>query len=311
MKNKAIISYLLAGILLFSIISSDLTKGILASDQLEIKVGSIVDGKLLISTSVAADVLQAYVTISDEKVFIPADISDLIVQIQVIIKPVEDYGFGLLEDPTELRLNFLAFYDNRTTIILGSLYTENATESIEMTVLHETKYFDMINPDNRKITFKNGTTALAGSIEHADPKYILLEEFSLISDSYLNLIKWTIFAISPTAVIGDDISYTPVLGLVIGTPAVTTTNGDSYDAILVEYYDTRFFNTWGIAYEVHAYYEAATGFLVELHEELDQGTWKFIPGTIDIVTGIPFAIEGVIVGLAAIGLIATYIRKRK
>ena len=311
MKKKAIISYLVAGLLFFSIISSDLTKGILATDQLEIKVGSIVEGKLLISTTVAADVLQAYVTISVEKLFTPLDISDPIVQIQLIIKPVEYYGFGLLEDPTELRLNFLTFYNNRTTIMLGSLYTENATESIEMTVLHEAKYIDMINPDNRKITFKNGTTALAGSLELADPKYLLLEEFSLVSDLYLKLIEWTIFAISPTAVIGDDISYTPALGLVVGTPAVTTTNGDSYDAIHVEYYNTAFFNTWGDANEVHAYYEAATGLLIQLYEELDQGTWKFIPGTIDIVAGIPFAIEGVIVGLTAIGLIATYIRKRK
>ncbi len=310
MKKIRIITTVTLSILLTSILLSNVSSAILASDQLEVGAGTTVEGKLLLDTSVAADKLQAYVTMTAKKIFTPTDILDKLIQFEIIIKPVEYYGFGLIENPTDLRLIFLVFYDNRTTIMLAELYTSNGTESIEMTVLDETKFVDIINSDNRKITFANGTTALAGSLEHADPKYILLENFSLISDSYLFWHKFTLFAISPTAVLGDDISYDPNLGLVVGTPAVTTSNDDSYDAIHVEYYDTLLFNTWGEAYEVHAYYEASSGFLIQLYEQLDQGTWKFIPGTINIVS-VPFSIESVIIGLVVLGLFAIFYRKKK
>ncbi len=298
------------GILLTSILFSNVSNAILASDQLDVGVNSYVEGKLLVETSVAGDELMAYVSIAVTKIFTPADISDKIIQFEVKIRPVVDYWIGFLEDPTEIFLTFLVFYDNRSTIMLGELIVVNGTEQIEMTVLHETTFEGMIKPDSRKITFANGTTATAGSLELADPMYILLEQFSDLSNDYLFWHKFTMFAISPTAVLGDDISYDPNLGLVIGTPAVTTSEGDSYDSILVEYYETGLFNKWGDAYEVHAYYEAASGFLIQVYERFDQGTWKFIPSKVDTVVA-PFPTAPVILGLAVIGLIAYYYRKKK
>ena len=145
---------------------SNVSNAILASDQIEVGTGTSVEGKLLIDTAVAADTLQAYVTITAKKLFTPIDIPDKLIQFEIIIRPVEYYGFGLIEDPTDIRLIFLVVYNNRTTIMLAELFTSNGTESIEMTVLHETKFADMTNPDNRKITFANGTTALALSLIH-------------------------------------------------------------------------------------------------------------------------------------------------
>lgn len=310
MKKIKPLFIIVVSIFLTSILFSNIANAILASDQLEVGALSKVEGKLLIDTVVASDQLVAYVTISVPKIFTPTDILDKLIQVEVVIRPVTDYGFGFIEDPTDIRMVFLIFYDNRTTIMLAEFYSANSTESIEMTVLDETKYADLTNPDNRKITFANGTTALAGSLEHADPKYILLEQFSDLSNDYLFWHKYTLFAISPTAVVGDDISYDPNLGIVISTPAVTTTNGDSYDAILVEYYDTVLFNDWATAYEVHVYYEAATGFILQVYEYLDQGTWKFIPGTVDVVKT-PFPTAPVILGIAAIGLVTLYLRKKK
>jgi hypothetical protein len=310
MKKIRTLFIILVSTLLLSLLLSNVSNAILASDQLEVGAGSKVEGKLLIDTAVATDQLVAYVTISVPKIYTPTDIPDKLILVEVRISTVTDYGFGFIEDPDDIRLVFLIFYDNRTTIMLAEFFSANSTDSIEMTVLDQLKYADLTNPDNRKITFGNGTTALAGTLEHADPKYILLEQFSDLSNDFLFWHKYTLFAISPTAVIGDDINYDPNLGLVIGTPAVTTSEGDSYDAICVEYYDTVLFNDWGTAYEVIVCYEAATGFILRVYEYLDQGTWKFIPGVVD-VTRAHFSTAAVILGIAAIGIIVLFKRKRK
>ena len=298
-------------ILLTAILVSNVSNAILASNQLEVGVNSFVEGKLLVETSVAGDELMAYVSITVTKIFTPTDITDKIIQFEVKIQPVVDYESNFLENPTEFRATHLVFFDNRSTIMLGEFVVTNATEQIEMTVLHETKFADMTNPDNRKITFANGTSDLAGSLDHADPKYIMLEEFSDISGFYQLVYKFTMLAISPTAVLGDDISYDPNLGLVIGTPAVITSEGDGYDSILVEYTDTLLFNSWTSAYEVHAYYEAATGLLIQLYERLDQGTWKFIPSKVDTVIAAPFSTATAILSIVVIGLIAVIYKKKK
>jgi len=303
MKKTKITFTFALGILLTSILISNVSNAILASD---------VQGELYLDTAVASDKLQAYVTITVVKLFNPTGIIDQVIQFEVKIRPVEPYGFGFLDAPTEIRLSFLVFTNNRSTIMLAELFVQNATESIEMTVLHEPSYDGMLKPDNRKITFANGTTALAGSLDTADPKYLLLEAFSDVSNDFLFWHKFTILAISPTAVVGDDISYDPNLGLVIGTPAVTTCEDDSYDSILVEYYSTGLFSKHGDAYEVHAYYEAASGLLIQIYEFIEQGTvaWKFIPCKLNTVV-VPFPTVTVILGIAVIGLITLYIRKKK
>ncbi len=312
MKKIKITLTIVLGILMTSVLVSNVSNAILASDVLEVGASSYVEGELYLDTAVAADKLQAYVTIAVTRIFNPGGILDQVIEFEIKIRPVEPYGFGILDDPTDIILKFLVFTNNRTTIILAELFVQNATESIEMTVLHETDYFAMLKPENRKITFANGTTAIAGSLDTADPKYLLLEQFSDISNDFLFWHKFTILAISPTAVLGDDISYDPTLGEVIGTPAVTTCEDDSYDSILVEYYNTGLFNKMGDAYEVHAYYEAASGLLIQIYEFIEQGTvtWKFIPCRLNTVV-VPFPTISVIASLAVIGLIIVFIRRKK
>ena len=312
MKKTKITFTFALGILLTSVLISNVSNAILASDILEVGATSYVDGELYLDTAVAADKLQAYVTITVVRLFNPTGIIDQVIQFEVRIRPVEPYGFGFLDTPTEIRLQFLVFTNNRSTIMLAELFVQNATESIEMTVLHEPSYDGMLKPENRRITFANGTTAIAGSLDTADPMYLLLEAFSDLSNDFLFWHIYTILAISPTAVVGDDISYNPNLGKVIGTPAVTTCEDDSYDAILVEYYYTGLFSKHGDAYEVHAYYEAASGLLIQIFEFIEQGTitWKFIPCKLNTVV-VPFPTVTVILGIAVIGLITLYIRKKK
>ena len=142
-------------------------------------------------------------------------------------------------------------------------------------------------------------------------QFTLLQDFSTMSGIYQLYYAWTIFAISPTAILGDDISYYSILGEVVGTPAVTTSNGDSYDSIHVKYQSTHLFSMWGPGPVVNAYYEAASGLLIQIFEEYDNGIWKFFPGTITIVSGVPFSTTSVIIGLAVIGLITVFYRKKK
>ncbi|MHA1200244.1 MAG: hypothetical protein ACTSQF_13035 [Candidatus Heimdallarchaeaceae archaeon] len=311
MRKTKLIFIITFGILLTSVLFSNVSNAILASDVLEVGATSFVDGELFLETSVAGDKLIAKVVITVTRIFTPTDILDKLIEFEVKIRPIEPYTLGILDNPTDIILKFLVFNNNRSTIMLAEYVVQDAGNTIEMTVLHETSYAGMIKPDNRKITFANGTSAIAASLDHADPMYILLEEFTELSDYFLVWHKFTIFAISPTAVLGDDISYNPNLGLVTGTPAVITCEGDAYDAILVEYTDTGLFNPY---FEdsnlVEAYYEAATGLLIEIHELNDQGTWKFIPCKLTTVTA-PFPTVSVIVGIVVIGLITVFYRKKK
>jgi len=310
MKNRKLIFILVIGTLLASLLGSNISNAILASDQLEVGATSFVRGELYLETAVAGDKLMSEIAIVADKIFTPSDIPDKLIEFEIKITPIEPYDIGFLDNPTEIRLTFLVFYDNRTTIMLAELFIANAADSIEITVLHEATYEGMTKLGNRKITFANGTSYLAADLDAADLEYQLIEEFTDMSDNYLAWHKYTILAISPTAVIGDDISYDPSLGLVTGTPPVITCEGDGYDAILVEYTSTGLFNPWEDAYQVEAYYEAASGLLIQIYEYVDNGIWKFIPCTLDTKRA-PFPTATVILGITAIGLIAYLYRKKK
>ena len=76
MKKIRIITIVTLSILLTSMLLSNVSNAILASDQIEVGTGTSVEGKLLIDTAVAVEKLQAYVTITAKKLFTPTDIPD-------------------------------------------------------------------------------------------------------------------------------------------------------------------------------------------------------------------------------------------
>ena len=310
MKKIRLLFIFAIGTLLTSILVSNVSNAILASDVLEVGATSYARGELFLESAAAGDKHIADIAIVADRLFTPSDIPDKLVEFDIKINPIEPYGFGFLDDPTEIILTFLVFNDNRTTIMLAEFFVQNSTESIKISVLHETTYEGMTKEANQKITFANGTTSLAADLDVIDPMYEYILMFRNLSDEFLAFHKYTILAISPTAIPGDDISYDPSWGLVTGTPPVITCEGDGYDAILVEYSNTKLFNPYGEVLQVEAYYEAASGLLIQIYEFTDNDIWKFIPCKIDTKRA-PFPTLSVIVGIAVLGLIAIYYRKKK
>ena len=315
MNKKTQLSISLLSLLMCSIMFADLTKGVLISDQLEVKNGSYVEGKVFKSNSTLTDELFSYTTITVENIFTTADTSEKLIQISIAQDLQPDFYSsypGFLLDTSKFEMTHLVFYDNRTTFLpMARIYLANATESVEISLLGYTKISEMMDINNTKVTFSNGTSYILGSAS--------LSIYSILS-GYINYFscfeyflsieyEWTLLTISPIANIGDTVNYNNVLGNVVGKPAVTTSLGESYDTIQVKYVGTSLFGMWD-ATEVNAFYDIETGFLIKIIEEDSSVKYEFIPGEIKFGSALPFPTAGIVLGLAAIGLIAYYYKKK-
>ncbi len=315
MNKKTQLSIALLSLLVCSIMFADLTKGVLISDQLEVKNGSYVEGKVFKSNSTHTDELFSYTTITVENIFTTADTSEKLIQISIAQDLQPDFYssyVGFLENTFKFEMTHLVFYDNRTTFLpMARIYLANTTESVEISLLGYTKISEMMDINNTKVTFANGTSYILGSAS--------LAIYSILS-GYINYFscfeyflsieyEWTLLAISPIANIGDTVNYNSVLGNIVGKPAVTTSLGESYDTIQVKYVGTSLFGMWD-ATEVNAFYDIETGFLIKIIEEDSSVKYEFIPGEIKFGSALPFPTVGIVLGLAAIGLIAYYYKKK-
>lgn len=316
MKRKAFISIFLVGFLITSILTADLSRGIIVSDQLALNNGAYVEGKLFYTNATVTDALVAYPTIKVENIYTPSDIPNKVIQIlySLDLTPGTIQYIDMMENEEKIEFTHLVFYDNRTTFMIGRLYMQNATESVEISVLDQTTYAGLTNLNNTKITYKNGTTYTYGNVLPNDAVYPLIADvmlaFALLSYAFTLIYAWTILGISPTANVGDNINHVYVLGDVIDKPAVITSEGESYDSIHVLYQDSSLFGMWN-APELHIYYEASTGLVLRVVETDDVKTWEFVPGAVKLTSGIPFSTVGIVLGIAAIGLIAVIRRKKK
>jgi hypothetical protein len=316
MNKKVKFSIVLLSVLISSILIADLSKGVLISDQLEIKNGSYVDGKVFYSDGGVTDDLFSYARIQVEDIFTTTDTSDKLIQINVAHEMQPDYGnfyFAYLFNETKVEMTHLAFYDNRTTLLaFARVYVENGTDSLEITNLGYTKMSELLDVNNTKITVTNGTSYTLGSMTLAQYIYFgpyLSDYFGwqfFLVDEY----QWTILGISPIANVGDTVNYNKIKGDVVGKPAVTSSLGKSFDTINVKYTGTSLIG-WDDFIEVNAYYDIETGFLIKIVEEDIGVKFEFIPGEIKFSSGIPFSTTGIVLGLAVIGLIAYFIRKKK
>lgn len=316
MKRKAFISIFIVGFLITSILTADLSRGIIVSDQLALNNGAYVEGKLFYTNATVTDALVAYPTIKVENIYTPSDIPNKVIQIlySLDLTPGTIQYLEMMENEEKIEFTHLVFYDNRTTFMIGRLYMQNATESVEISVLDQTTYAGLTNLNNTKITYKNGTTYTYGNVLPNDAVYPLIADvmlaFALLSYAFTLIYAWTILGISPTANVGDNINHVYVLGDVIDKPAVITSEGESYDSIHVLYQDSSLFGMWN-APELHIYYEASTGLVLRVVETDNIETWEFVPGAVKLTSGIPFPTVGIVLGFAVIGLIAYYYKKKK
>ena len=314
-RKKTIFSFLLVGFMVASLLTANLTRGIVVTDQLEIPDGTYTEGKLLYTNAPSTyDQLWGYATLKVDRIFTPTEIPDKVIQISQEIEIVHE-TYNLINyyiNETSVYYTFYVFYDNRTTFLMPRIFLANDTESVEVSLLEETTYAGMMETNNTRVTFKNGTSYKYGDVLLSDPVYAEINSLAFLLWAFggmlSNQFMYTPFGISPTANVGDNINYLGDYGEVISKPAVIATDGKSYDTILVRYSSTAVMGFWTT--EVDVYYEAATGFPLRIMEKVGSEHVEFVPGEFKSGAGIPFSTTGIILGFIAIGLI-TIIRKKK
>lgn len=325
MKKKELFYFVfLVSVLLTSVYFTDTAKSLTASDQLELKAGSYVDGKVYYSNSTVTDEPIYRVHIGVEKIINATDVGLNVVLFNYTVYVAEGEENDFLEEFTKLEMDALVFEHNRTTILPAArLVLANDTFSVEISLIEgETlEYWSDIN--NTKVTFNNGTSYKVGEMEPGDFGYTEIAMWLLVYALYNALLFMyqmrTLFAISPTANIDDRINYYDMsafqdaLAPVVDKPQITDANGKTHDTIHVKYENTAIvsFDTT----TVDAYYETKTGLLIRSVETVGSEIYEFVPSDVVIKKGIlgliPFPFVDVALGFMAIGLLTLYLKKRK
>lgn len=324
-RKKIVLAIFIMGFLVSSIIASDLSKAIVVPDILELEKGDSVEGKLLYTNASVTDQLVSYPSITVEDIYTLTDVSLDVAQIKydlVIPAGSEDpLGMGDLAD---FEMTHIVLMDNRSTLLPAArFYIGNATYSFEVSNLGHTTVADLFNFNKTTLTLHNGTSYTWKEVQDDHPSdmdlNMLMFIYLLLNLGYSELWQYSLLGISPTANTNDNVNYIewitdlPDLGLVIDKPSVTTTDGDSFDTIHVKYEYTSLFGFWD-APEVHAYYEAGSGLLIRMIEKDGTEQYEFVPGTVNVGSGIgftPYSSIGIIVSLISVGILVLYIRKRK
>lgn len=304
-------------LLIFTLLLSSYTQGLVAPDQLEVTVGSYVKGKMLFSNTTHSDHHTANVEISVVDIFNATDISLNIVAISVTTEILDSDAFDM--GPfTTFSYTSLIFEHNRTTILgVAQLLLSNSTYSAEMSILHKKKFSEFTNFNNSRITIDSYIITF-GDLSVADPKYeevnglmlmVLILNYGLLME-----FPYTILAISPQANVGDTINFELADGSVQGKPAITTPDGSSYDTIHVEY-SNAFVVGFDDVDEVEVYYDAKTGFVLRSVEKdtASNSQFEFVPQEIKIAKSglLPFPFLEVLIAVTVFGIITIIYRKRK
>ena len=317
-RQIKILSYLLLGLLALSVCFSAVSQAALVSDQLEIKKGCSIQGKLLYSNASVSDELMAYLTIKVDDIF--NDTTTLL----NIIKLRTSYDLtGGSESPLGLEefvnMDFVAliFEHNRTTILpVAELSMHNSTYSMSATVLYLTNLEDMLDFNNAQLTIQ-GVSYIYGDMTGSEPNYSdylgLIFVYALLNAGLLGAHLYTPFAINPIANVGDTVHYYPANGLVEELVAVTTSEGRSYDTIHVAYGESIGLGLNDID-EFDCYYEQKTGMLIRSIEKDTSSNeqFEFQPSVIDLKTSaLPFPFTGIVISIVALGIITVILRKKK
>ena len=313
-RKNTFLALAVLGLFVTSIYVADVSKAVLVTDQLDLVVGTYVNGKQLYTNTTVTDHLVAYIDIAVEDAYATSDTSDSLFLVKVTYN-IEDSVFMSFGDFDVLEMTHVIVKTNRTDILpAGTLYLGNDTFGVTITTLHNTTAYGMYDVENNaKVTFDNGTeylyrTALP-AIQAVIGEYLF--GWLLFNAGLAPYWIWTYLAISPTANTGDDINYTPALGEVMGKPAVLLSTGDSYDSIHVLYDTTISALAFDDASSVEVFYDAKTGLLLKTIEHFGTDKAEFIPTEVKNVVGIPFSTTALIAGLTVLSTLALIVRKRR
>ncbi len=318
MKKKAILSFLVLSIFVASIITSDLTKGAVASDNLEINKGSYVKGNYLITNNTHTNEFLWNIEIEVEKSFKPKGSSHKLNQIKVSQNFSENEELAPFEGMNRFEMTYLIFEHNRTTLLIaGRFFVSNSTWSVEISTLHHSHISDLVNENKTRITFGNGTSYNFEDVEPIDPVYSELASLVNMWDIYnhdiIGEMPWTILAISPKAQTGDTITFDEAYGNVVDTPDLLFLNLGTFNTIRVEYVNsTAFFVE--LFQTVEVYYESKTGLLIKSTEAYPPAnvTLKFVPTEIKITSNALPLVLGISISVVVVSaLVVFYFKKRK
>ncbi len=317
-RRVKIITIFVLGLLVFSLYFSAFSQAVLVSDQLVLKAGSNVKGKYLFSNTTVSDLEIAELILKVDRIFTDNATTFSFVQITTTLEVVagQENPIGL-ENITLFSYTSIIFEHNRTTLLPAArLYMSNSTYSLEVSVLYLDGIDEMQDFNNANVTYE-GSSYIFKDVDPLDPIYgdlffaVLLA--AMVNVDMLNSQLYTPYAINPSANSADTIHYDPTNGVVKGTATMLTSDGNSHDAIHVEYANTFTFGFDDVD-EVDAYYETKTGLLIRSIEKdtASDAHFEFVASEIDIQAGLlPFPFLGVVIGIIAIGLTAIFIRKRK
>jgi len=319
--NKKVKSFtiLLLGLLVASIYFSALSQGALISDQLELTKGSYVKGKYLFTNSTHNDVLMGYLTLSVDDIWNDSYSLLNVVNLKILYEFEDDDENPLgISDTTKMELTAAIFEHNRTTILPAATFSiANSTWSESADILYVRNTEKMMNLSYTNLTI-DSTSYIYGDMTGSEPNYSdymwLMFSFVLVNYALLPYQAYTPYAINPQANVADTVHFEPANGVVDELEPITTSQGDAYDCINVEYYNTATFGLDDVD-EVDVHYEQKTGLLIRsLEKDTSEGTqMEFQPIEVVIKTGffLPFPFVGVIVSFVAIGLVVVISRKRK
>lgn len=314
-RKKTILTFAVLGLFITSIYVADVSKAILVSDQLDLVVGTYVNGKLLYTNSTLTDHLLGYVNITVDEAFVATDTGDSLFKVKVVYDlSTHNTDYLDFDEFNSIEMTHIVVKTNRTDILpAGRLVMANATYSVEMTTIYNTTVAGMMDYNKLKITFKNGTSYIYGDVSSALQSALSEWVFAwvIFNGILATYWEWTFLAISPLANVGDTVSYDVSLGIVLDKPAVITSTGQSFDTIHVEYLAP----TYGLAFDttdaLEVFYDAKTGLILKTIESFGSDKVEFIPGDVKNVVGIPFSTTAIIAALTVLSTLALIVRKRR
>ncbi len=319
--NRKIKSFtiLLLGLLVASMFFSALTQGAVLSDQLIVTEGSYVRGKFLYTNTTHNDVLMAYITLSVDDIWNDSYSLLNMVNFKVLYEFQADGENPLgADDLTTMEMTAVVFEHNRTTFLpAASLVMSNDTWEMSADVLYLGKTDAMMDFNKANITV-DGVSYIWEDMDGSEDYYMdyfgmvfsmaLMNAFLLVYNSY------TPYAINPHGNVADTVSFEPSNGVVDEFEPITTSGGDAYDCVNVEYINTATFGFDDVG-EVDVHYEQKSGLLIRSLEKDTSGDTQMEFQPIEVVIKsagfLPFPIVGVIVSFVAIGLVVVISRKRK
>ena len=276
-------------------------------------------GKYLYTNSTHNDVLMAYVTLSVDEIWNDTNTLLNLVNFKVLyeFQPDGENPLGA-DDMTIMEITAAVFEHNRSTFLPAATFMmRNATWEASADVLYLKDTDKIMDFDNANITL-NGVSYIWKDMDGSETDYSdyfgMIFSLAIINAVLLSYNAFTPYAVNPHGNVADTVSFEPSNGVVDEFEPITTTQGDAYDCMNIEYVNTAIFGLTDVG-EVDTHYELKSGLLIRSLEKDTLGSTQMEFQPIEVVIKsaffLPFPFVGVIVSFVAIGLVVIVARKRK